>query len=242
MAVLRYVVFGVGFGLRRSSFSADRIRLIGPAALKSQDLRPRTGFRWGPHAQQQVSMSKLPQSTALILIDVQQAFLDPRWGERNNRDAESKIAQLLSAWRKSGRPVRHVVHDSVEANSLLRPESPGNAIQAVATPTATEPLYRKHVNSAFIGTSLEKDLRHDGIDTLVLVGLTTNHCVSTSARMAGNLGFTTFVVSDATATFARAALDGTLRSADAVHSAALSDLHQEFATVVDTAEILRRAA
>jgi nicotinamidase-related amidase len=134
-----------------------------------------------------------------------------------------------------------VVHDSVLANILLRPESPGNAIQAVATPTATEPLYRKHVNSAFIGTSLERDLRHDGIDTLVLVGLTTNHCVSTSARMAGNLGFTTFVVSDATATFAQAALDGTLRSADAVHSAALSDLHQEFATVVDTAEILKRA-
>ena len=186
-------------------------------------------------------MSKLPQSTALILIDVQQAFLDPRWGERNNRDAESNIAQLLSEWRKSGRPVRHVVHDSVEANSLLRPESPGNAIQAVATPKATEPVYRKHVNSAFIGTSLEKDLRQDGIDTLVLVGLTTNHCVSTSARMAGNLGFTTFVVSDATATFARAALDGTVRSADAVHSAALSDLHQEFATVVDTAEILKRA-
>ena len=120
-------------------------------------------------------MSKLPQSTALILIDVQQAFLDPRWGERNNRDAESNIAQLLSAWRKSGRPVRHVLHDSVEANSLLRPESPGNAIQAVATPKATEPVYRKHVNSAFIGTSLEKDLRHDEIDTLVLVGLTTNH-------------------------------------------------------------------
>ena len=70
---------------------------------------------------------------------------------------------------------RHVLHDSVEANSLLRPESPGNAIQAVATPKATEPVYRKHVNSAFIGTSLEKDLRHDGIDTLVLVGLTTNH-------------------------------------------------------------------
>jgi nicotinamidase-related amidase len=60
--------------------------------------------------------------------------------------------------------------------------------------------------------------------------------------MAGNLGFATFVVSDATATFARPAMDGTLRSAESVHSAALSDLHQEFATVVDTAEILKAAA
>jgi nicotinamidase-related amidase len=187
-------------------------------------------------------MTKLPQSTALIVVDVQQAFLDPRYGDRNNPEAEPNIGRLLTAWRNSGRPIRHIVHDSIEPNSLLRPDSPGNAIQALATPKATEPVYRKHVNSAFIGTSLERDLRQDGIDTLVIVGLTTNHCISTSVRMAGNLGFTTFVVSDATATFARPALDGTLRSAEAVHSAALSDLHQEFATVVDTAEILKAAA
>jgi nicotinamidase-related amidase len=187
------------------------------------------------------TMTKFSQSTALIVIDVQQAFLDPRWGERNNPEAESNIARLLAAWRQSGRPVRHVVHDSVEPNSLLRPELPGNAIQAAAAPRDAEPVYRKHVNSAFIGTSLEKDLRQQGIDTVVMVGLTTNHCVSTSVRMAGNLGFETYVVSDATATYARRALDGTLRPAEAVHSAALSDLHEEFATVVDTAEILKRA-
>ena len=187
-------------------------------------------------------MPQLSQSTALLVVDVQEAFSDPRLGERNNPEAESNIARLLAAWRNSGRPVRHVVHDSLEPDSLLRPNSSGNAIQAAATPQAEEPVYHKHVNSAFIGTDLERDLRHDNIDTLVIVGLTTNHCVSTSARMAGNLGFTTFVVSDATAAFARPALDGTLRSAEAVHSAALSDLHQEFATILDTAEILRRAA
>jgi nicotinamidase-related amidase len=186
-------------------------------------------------------MEKLPKSTALIIIDVQQAFLDPRWGERNNPQAESNIARLLAAWRASGRPIRHVVHDSTEPNSLLRPGLPGNAIQAVASPAGGEPVYRKQVNSAFIGTSLENDLRKDGIETLVIAGLTTNHCVSTTARMAGNLGFKTYVISDATAAFARRALDGTLRQAEAVHSAALSDLHEEFATVVNTAEILKRA-
>jgi nicotinamidase-related amidase len=182
---------------------------------------------------------KLPQSTALVLVDVQEAFLDSRFGERNNPQAESNIAQLLAEWRSSGRPIRHVVHDSVEPNSLLRPDSPGNAIQAVAIPKAGEPVYRKHVNSGFIGTKLEGDLHRDGIDTVVIVGLTTNHCVSTTARMAGNLGFKTFVISDATASFARPALDGTLRPAEEVHFAALSDLHGEFATVVDTAEVLK---
>lgn len=184
---------------------------------------------------------KLPKSTALILIDVQQAFLDPRYGKRNNPQAESNIARLLESWRNSGRPVRHVVHDSTEPNSLLRPDSPGNAVQNSATPTPTEPVYRKNVNSAFIGTNLERDLHKDGIDTLVIVGLTTNHCVSTTTRMAGNLGFNTFVVSDATASFDRLALDGTMRPAETVHSAALSDLHGEFATVVDTAQVLNEA-
>ena len=178
-------------------------------------------------------MTKLPQSSALIVVDVQQAFLDPRWGERNNPQAESNIARLLAAWRNKGLPVRHVVHDSVEPNSLLRRECPGNVVQAVAIPKGAEPVYRKHVNSGFIGTSLEKDLRQDGIDTVVIVGLTTNHCVSTTARMAGNLGFRTFVVSDATASFARRALDGTLRPAEAVHSAALSDLHGEFGILAE---------
>jgi nicotinamidase-related amidase len=182
---------------------------------------------------------KLAQSTALIVVDVQQAFLDSRFGERNNPQAESNIARLLAAWRSGERPIRHIVHDSVEPNSLLRPDAPGNAIQAVAAPKAGEPIYRKQVNSAFIGTKLESDLRQNEIDSVVIVGLTTNHCVSTTARMAGNLGFRTFVVSDATASFARPALDGTLRPAEDVHSAALSDLHGEFATVIDTAEILK---
>jgi nicotinamidase-related amidase len=186
-------------------------------------------------------MTQLPKSAALIVVDVQQGLADPGTGQRNHPQAESNIALLLAAWRNSGRPIRHVVHDSVEPNSLLRPGLPGNAIQAAAAPEPHEPVYRKSVNSAFIGTSLESDLRQDGIDTLVIVGLTTNHCVSTTVRMAGNLGFTTFVVSDATAAFARPALDGTQRPAEDVHSGALSDLHGEFATVLDTAEVLKRA-
>jgi nicotinamidase-related amidase len=148
----------------------------------------------------------LPQTTALVVVDVQKAFLHPGYGERNNPEAESNIARLLTAWRSRGRPIRHIVHDSLEPNSPLRQDSPGNAIQEGVAPESGEHIYRKHVNSAFIGTDLERDLRRDGIKTLVIVGLTTNHCVSTTARMAGNLGFETYVVSDATATLPNVAL------------------------------------
>jgi nicotinamidase-related amidase len=183
----------------------------------------------------------LSSDAALLVIDVQQGLDDPRWGERNNPEAEQRIADLLAAWRAGRRPVIHVQHLSLEPQSPLREDAPGHAFKAEALPMPDEPVFRKHVNSAFIGTDLEAHLRANGIDTLVVVGLTTDHCVSTTARMAGNLGFTVTVVDDATATFERRGPDGAHYSADLMHRAALASLHREFATVLSTRDILATA-
>lgn len=180
----------------------------------------------------------LRADAALLVIDVQAGFDDTAWGVRNNPGAERNIAMLLEAWRAAGAPVVHVHHDSVDPEGRLRPGTPGNAVKPEARPQPGEPLYRKRVNSAFIGTRLEEDLRRRGVKAVVLVGLTTNHCVSTTARMAANLGFEVTVVSDATATFARRHVDGRMRTADDVHDAALSDLRDEFARIADTAAVM----
>lgn len=183
-------------------------------------------------------MTTLPENTTLVLIDVQQAFLNPEMGERNNPDAEANIGRLLQKWRDTNRPIIHVQHNSTEPNSLLRPEKPGNALQEVALPQGNEPLITKNVNSAFIGTDLESRLRENGYDTLVIVGLTTQHCVSTTTRMAGNLGFTAYLVADATAAYATTNFDGKQYDAEVVHAISLATLNGEFATVLNTDEVL----
>jgi nicotinamidase-related amidase len=130
---------------------------------------------------------------------------------------------------------------SLEPQSPLREGLPGNAFKVEAQPMGDEPVFRKHVNSAFIGTGLEAHLRERGIDTLVVVGITTDHCVSSTVRMAGNLGFTVTVVEDATATFERRGPDGSHYSADLMHRISLASLHGEFATVRSAQEILSAA-
>ena len=183
-------------------------------------------------------LKTLNRSAALIVVDVQIGFDDAIWGARNNPQAEARIAQLLQAWRQSAAPVIHVHHHSQSATGSFQPGLRGSQPKPEARPRGDEPVYKKHVNSAFIGTELEADLRRRGIQTVVIVGLSTNHCISTTVRMAGNLGFETFVVADATATFDRPGADGRLRPAEEVHNAALGDLQEEFAEVVDTASVI----
>jgi nicotinamidase-related amidase len=186
----------------------------------------------------QKHLTSLDPTAALLVIDMQLGFDDPAWGKRNNPQAELCIAMLLDAWRRHAAMVVHVHHHSMDPSGHFRPDTPGCSPKPEAMPITGEPVYHKRVNAAFIGTTLESDLRKRGIETVVIVGLSTNHCVSTTVRMAGNLGFRTYVVADATATFGRAASDGRWRSAEEVHHGALGDLQQEFAEVINTADAI----
>lgn len=177
---------------------------------------------------------------ALVCIDFQKGFDDPVWGTRNNPDAEVKIASLLSEWRARKLVVIHVKHSSLEEQSPLKANTLGNEFKDEAKPLQGEQVFIKNVNSAFIGTKLESYLRDQGIDSLVIGGLTTDHCVSTTIRMAGNLGFTVALASDATATFNRQGVDGADYSAEQIHQIHLASLHGEFCTVLSCDEIVER--
>jgi len=185
-----------------------------------------------------MAVSVHPETT-LILIDIQTGMDDPKWGPRNNPRAEQNAARLLLAWRAAGRPVFHVQHASQHLSSPLHASKPGFRLKPIVEPASGEPVIVKNVNSAFIGTTLDEQLRARSLRELVIAGLTTPHCISTSARMAGNLGYVVYLVSDATAAFQLTGPDGVPCDAETVHRVSLTTLHGEFAEVTDTEAILR---
>ncbi|MBK8793305.1 MAG: cysteine hydrolase [Holophaga sp.] len=180
----------------------------------------------------------LPATTALLLIDCQMAWDDPYWGARNNPGAEGQIARLLAAFRQAGHPVIHVKHNAKDPHSPLHPAEPGNAFKPEAMPLSTEMVFEKSVHAAFIGTGLEAHLREQEIDRLVIAGFITNWCVSSTARMANNLGFKAVVVHDACATFAFEDPFGEMVPADTLHRVGLTELHGAFAMVLGTDDLL----
>ena len=180
-------------------------------------------------------------SEALIVLDVQQAFDDPSNGPRNNPECDANIAALIEDFRGRGEAVVVVRHDSVEEGSLLAPDHPGNALKPFVADVGRDLFVTKHVNSAFLGEpDLDAWLKERAIGRITVCGIQTNFCCETTARMGGNLGYDVTFAIDATHTFDLVGPDGETFDADTVARMTAANLHEEFATVVTTADLLAR--
>ena len=177
---------------------------------------------------------------ALLVIDVQQGFDDERWGRRNNLECEANVSSLITHFRSKGWPIVFVRHDSATPDSPLRPDQSGNNFKPEVHGEA-DLVVVKNVNSAFYGSpDLHSWLTDRSIQSVAICGIQTNMCCETTARMAGNLGYETLFVLDATHTYDLPGPDGVVISAEDLTRVTAANLHTEFATVVSTAEILNR--
>ncbi len=184
-------------------------------------------------------MGKNPATeSVLLIIDVQKTWTDPAWGARNNPNAEDNIFSLLDWWRRRDLPRIIVQHHSSNPASRLAPGQTGCALRDELHPGPGELVLTKSVNSAFIGTNLQEILNAHGWVELVVVGLTTVHCCSTTIRMGANLGFSVTAVADAMATFDAKTLSGQAVPADVMHQVELAALAGEFADIVTTADLI----
>lgn len=181
----------------------------------------------------------IKKNPALLLVDIQKAFLEKDYPGliRNNEHAEFICGKILKKWRTLDLPIIHVRHSSTNPESKLHKSRPGFEFNDYVTPLETEMVLTKEVNSAFIGTNLENILIKSHIDTLVIVGMTTNHCISTTVRMSGNLGFDTYLISDSTACYNTKGMNGEIIPCNTIYNSALASLQEEFATVIDSKEL-----
>ncbi|MBE9604841.1 cysteine hydrolase [Acetobacteraceae bacterium H6797] len=182
------------------------------------------------------------QASVLLIVDMQCAFDGAPWPRRWNRAVDRNGLALLTAWRDQGWPIIHVRHDSVEPGSSLRPGLPGHRFRDGFEPREGEGLVAKSVNSAFIGTDLDLRLRRMGARDLVVFGISTDMCVSTTVRVGANLGWPITLVADACDCFDLPDGQGGIIPAEAIQAAHLATLRYEFCEVANTAAVIARAS
>ncbi|MBL6678859.1 MAG: cysteine hydrolase [Flavobacteriaceae bacterium] len=178
---------------------------------------------------------------ALLLIDIQKAFLDKDYPgfKRNNPNAEYICGEILKKWREIELPIFHIRHSSTNPESKLHESKPGFEFNDFVKPLESEIVLTKKVNSAFIGTDLEIILKKNRISTVVIVGMTTNHCISTSVRMSGNLGFETYLVSDSTACYNTKDINGDIIDCETIYKSSIASLSEEFASIIDSNKLFK---
>jgi nicotinamidase-related amidase len=188
-------------------------------------------------------IEKFGDSCALLVIDAQEGInACAHWGglegHRNNPEAEDRIGDLLAGWREARLPVYFTLHDSREAASPLKLSLESGKPIFGLEPRPGERVVTKDVNSGFVGTDLELMLRRDQVNRLVVAGFFTNMCIDTTVRMAGNLGYDTYLAHEACAASNRLRPDGDSFDADLIHEVSVANLHGEFCTALDTASLL----
>ncbi len=182
-----------------------------------------------------------PDKACLVLIDMQNEYVDGALPLPDARDAIASAKRILTFFRAADAPIIHVVHNGAPGKGLFDPETENVAIPTALEPAEGEPVVIKGLPNSFAGTNLDEQLANTGRKQLVIVGFMTHMCVESTARMASEKGFEVIVIADACATrdLPHPALAGTILSAAEVHSNALAAISDRFATVLHSTEILQ---
>jgi nicotinamidase-related amidase len=137
-------------------------------------------------------------STALLIVDVQNALVDEK--PFNIGGVLGNIKKMLDTCRENSIEVIYIQHDG-EKGDTLEPFSYGWDIHKSIYPKAGEKIIRKTYNSAFKNTELEGYLNSKSIETLILVGMQTEYCIDTTCRVAFDKGYKLIMPEETNTTF-----------------------------------------
>lgn len=175
-------------------------------------------------------------SDALLIIDMQNFVLEriQRGVNYYPTNCIENMQIILAKFRDAGKPVLHVRHHSVEADSLLHQDSSQAQVISLFAELPGEPVFIKNTSSAFSSSSLLSHLKIKELSRLTVVGAVAGFCVSSTVRMGSDLGFEMRVVKDAVISFD---LEGTQVRALDIYNVTLALLESDFAHLVETDDL-----
>jgi len=188
----------------------------------------------GPKTLMQLAGAPLTPSTlsdaALVLIDLQNEYLEGPISLPAAEGAIESAACLLAAARSAGTPVLHIAHRGAAGGLFDRGAERGQIVDALA-PWAAETVIEKGLPNAFAGTDLHEVLQAAGRKELIVAGFMTHMCVSATVRAALDHGYRTTVVAEACATRPLPSPLGAALDHATIHEVALAELADRFAII-----------
>lgn len=218
------------------TYFAMAVYALGGVTVSYAKESPRTLFEMVGVKQPKVSWT----DSVLVIIDAQKEYETGVLALPTIRPTVSVISRLLEKARILNVPIIHVVHEGQKG--LFDPADEGFKSIAELEPQEGETVIRKHLPNAFAGTDLHKILGQVGKDKkLLITGFMTHMCIAATAMAALDLGYETFVVSDAVATRALKGENGKIISAKDANQASLAALKDRISWIVKSRELLGKA-
>ena len=172
-------------------------------------------------------------NTALLLIDIQNIyFAKGPFCLHEPEKATTNAKALLEYFRHHNLEVIHVVHN-FNTDSYTQEHDYLCEIQSLVKPLPQEKVIYKDYPSAYFKTSLQDYLQVHHINKLVIAGMMTHMCVSTTTRASKDYGYDVTLIEDACTTKELAYKDEII-PATTVHKANIAALDKVFATVMST--------
>jgi len=172
---------------------------------------------------------------ALVLIDCQNEYIDGVLALPGVQPALAECARLVALARAAGAPVVHVVHHGAPGGAVFDPTGRSGQEADEIAAIDGEVVVSKGLPNGFANTTLEETLQATGRKALVLAGFMTHMCISSTARAALDLGYSSTVVDAACATRDLPDGQGGVMKADDLHRASIIALSDRFALIVNDA-------
>jgi nicotinamidase-related amidase len=170
------------------------------------------------------------RDAALVMIDLQNEYLAGPIALPDAASAIASAAKLLARARATGTRIFHIAHKGRPGGLFDRSTERGAIVSALA-PLPDEPVIEKGLPNAFAGTDLQVMLAACGHKDIVLAGLMTHMCISSTARAGLDLGFRITVDADSCATRDLPDGRGGTIAAATIHDIALAELSDRFAII-----------